>query len=93
MQDEVHSLAGLVKGVEVEQVGFVELDLVQYFSHIVALAGRKIVQSPDFLALRQQLPGQAGPDEARDAGNEVSCHGISIIQDRLRGISGPGTRE
>ena len=93
MQNVVHAVAGLVQGVEVEQVGFVELDLVQYFSQVFALAGGKIVQSAEFFAA-SAAPGQGGPDEARNAGNEVnSPAGISIIQDRLRGISGLGTRE
>jgi len=53
-----------VKSVKIEQVSFMEVDLAQHLGHIFALAGGKIVEAPDFLALRQELPRQAGPDEA-----------------------------
>ena len=74
MQDIIHSAAGPVKRIEIEQIGFVEVNTMQHFSQIVALAGREIVESSNFLASRQQSPRQGGPDEACNAGDKISCH-------------------
>jgi len=61
VQNVVHTAAGLVKSVKIEQISFMEVDLAQYLGYIFALAGGKIVESPDFLALRQELLAKLDP--------------------------------
>ena len=72
-----------MQGVEIGQIGFVELNLVQHIGQIFALAGGEIIQSSTFSPCASKLPGQGGPDETRNAGDEISRHRISIIQFRF----------
>ena len=94
MQNVVHSPASPVKGVQVGQVGLVELDLgpgtiSTKFSRFPV----EKLSKPRTFRPRQKLPRQGRSDKPRNASNQISCHGISIIQVRPGETRGEGEGE
>ncbi len=58
MQDIVHAAAGSTKSIEIEQIGFVKVDAIQYLGYVFTLASGKVVEPSHLFALCQQQPGQ-----------------------------------
>ena len=56
MQNVIHPGASRLHGVEIENVHLAKVDLPQNRREIVALAGRKVVDSANLLPAPQELP-------------------------------------
>ena len=84
MKDIVHAAAGGVHGVEVEQIGFVEINPVRDLGKVFAVAGRKIVDAADFIALRQQGAGDGRANESGNAGDQIKGHKAILTKDMVQ---------
>ena len=58
MKNIIYSSAGILKHVEVREVGFAKINFVFDFGDVVALAGREIIDAPDLIALRKHRAGE-----------------------------------
>ena len=81
MQNGVNPSAGMVHGVEIENVGFAEVDAVKDLCEVASMTSRKIVDAADVFSAGEQGTGQRRPDEAGNAGDEIKSHGPSIINE------------
>ena len=57
MEYVIDTTAGFVQRIEIADVAFAKINLVENLGEVLALAGRKIVDAAYFIALRQQDAG------------------------------------
>ena len=69
MQHVVHSLAGGMHGLQIQQVGFAEINLPGNLLNMLALAGLEIVEAAHSFAAFQQRANQGRADESGRAGH------------------------
>ena len=65
MQHKVDACRRFADGIEIENVGFAEVDLAEHLGEIFAPAGGEVVDAPDLVAALQQSADQRRSDKAR----------------------------
>jgi len=70
----VHSAATLRHRIEIKQVGFAEIDLIDDFRKILASASGKIVNPAYFVALGQYSASERRADESGNTRDQISSH-------------------
>src|SRR5436853_2918739 len=88
MQNVVNSFTGLSSVVQIEDVNLAEIHLLQDLTEVFPVAGRKIIDTPYFIAAVQQRAYQGRSNESGGAGHEIFSH-ASIIADHGRPAGPP----
>src|SRR5579864_4296224 len=78
VEDVIHSATGFLHRVQLRQVGFTEIHLIQNLRDVFALPSREIIDATNFLAFRQDRARQRGTYEAGNSGDQVESHEFNI---------------
>lgn len=78
MKHIIHPATGTVHRVEIEQIGFAEVNSAINLGNVLPSAGGEVIYSPDLIALCKNRAGKRRTDESGYSSDEIKGHGFNI---------------